>query len=303
MLTFQQIGDEAASQLQDTSTATRLIIDRAINQGMQLFGAILNREWRVREKTFSIEGDQQWYQMPEDCIKPKTIVITIGGIDYPLDEISDPDTWNIMNRDRATERSDFPRFYHIKGADQFGIFPIPSSDVANGGTIRYEPRMRRLVASDYITGSVALTNDSAAVVGTGTTFTAKMVGRTLLVEDEADLDGIGYTIDSFTDATHITLENFYMGNSGTGLSYRIGVVPHLPDEFHESLVDYACYRGYKRRRDRALARDSKDAFDQAIILCRDSYSSMSSSQYSRTRRHRVGGPLFAYDHSLDRNVT
>lgn len=288
MLTFQQIGDEAAAQLEDPSVAMRTLIDRAINQGALKFGGILNREVRITERTFSTVKDQQYYQTPEDCVRPSTIVITIGGVAYPLTEMADEDAWNELNAYSSSEHNNVPEFYHCKGADQFGIWPIPASANANAGNIAYESRMKRMSAQDYTTGTITVAGASAAIVGSGTTFTAQMVGRTLVVQDGGDNDGIPYKISAFTDATHITLENFYAGLAGGSKSYIIGDVPDLPDEFHESLVDYALYRGYKRRRDRGMAADSKAAFDEALQLCEQSYSSMSASQYVRPVRPRAG---------------
>jgi hypothetical protein len=92
----------------------------------------------------------------------------------------------------------------------------------------YEARLRDLAQDDYSTGSIAVTQDSTAVVGTGTTFTANMVGRSLKVNDGSP-DGIWYKIASFTDATHITLENVYEGNAGSGKSYLIGELPDIPE--------------------------------------------------------------------------
>lgn len=283
MITFQQIGDEVAEQTETVGDATtRILIDRAVNQGMQKFGAILNREWRIYEATFSTVANQQYYQTPENCIRVKTIIITIGGVSYPLTEISNEDEWNEFNR--TVETSNTPEFYYLKGSDQYGIWPIPSSATSNAGTLKFEGRMRRMSQSDYTTGTIEVTNGAAGIVGSGTTFTAQMVGRTVLVEDGGDQDGIGYKISAFTDTTHITVENKYGGLSGSGKSYRIGEVPDIPEEFHESLVDYGCYRVYKRRRDRGHAADSKAAFDESLAMCEAAYSSMSSSQYTRAVR-------------------
>lgn len=55
----------------------------------------------------------------------------------------------------------------------------------------------------YNTGTVSMTQGSAAVLGIGTTFTAGMVGKHI------SINAVDYTILSYTDATHITLtENF-----------------------------------------------------------------------------------------------
>lgn len=295
MLTFNQMYSEVQSQTQDTDiTATLPMIKRAINQGMHKFGAILNRDWRDVERTFSTVASQQYYQMPEDAIRIKSLTVTVGSIVYPLTEIVDEEKWQDLNRHSQT--SSVPEYYYIKGSDQFGIWPTPSA--INTATLTFESNMRDMTADDYSTGTIAVTAASAAVVGTGTVFTAAMVGRTLFVDPTGGTgDGAGYKVQSFTDTTHITLENNYAGATAATANYLIGQVPDIPDEFHEALIDYAAYRYYRRRRDLQTAKDLKAAFDEAIVLCQENYSSKSSSQYFRAprRRNRFG--------NVDRRVT
>lgn len=298
MLTFQQMYEEGQEQAQDDSAASLVIIKRGINQGMQKFGSILNREWRIQKRYFSTAADSRYYQLPEDCIRPQSIIITVGGIDYPLTQIDDDEEWNRLCS--LGDTSDMPEFYYVEGSDQFGIWPTPASTGDLNGTIRYEGRMRRMSQADYTAGTITVTAGSQNVVGVGTTWTAQMVGRTLIVEDGGDQDGIGIKVAAFTDATHITLENFYGGQTGGSKSYRIGEVPDIPDEFHESLIDYGMYRYYKRRKDRGMYADAKAGFDEAIVQCRDAYSSTSSSQYIPPARRRA--PISGYVHG-NRNLS
>jgi hypothetical protein len=294
MLTFNQIYSEVQAQVQDTDATSLIVIKRGINQAMHKFGAILNRDWRVQYRTFSTVASQQFYQLPEDAIRMKSLTVTVGSITYPLTEIVDEEYWQQLNR--RSQTGTVPEYYFIKGSDQYGIWPIPSAIAT--ATISFEPNMRDMTADDYSTGSIAVTAASAAVVGTGTTFTAAMVGRTLFVDPTGGTgDGAGYKVQSFTDTTHITLENNYAGATASGKTYLLGEVPDIPDEFHESLVDYAAYRYYRRRRDLQTAKDLKAAFDEALVLCQQNYSSKSASQYFRApRRHNQFG-------NQDRRVT
>jgi hypothetical protein len=59
-----------------------------------------------------------------------------------------------------------------------------------------------------VTGTLALTNGSNAVVGTGTAFTQSMVGSWITAPDTKQ-----YQIATFTDATHITLGQAYAGTT------------------------------------------------------------------------------------------
>lgn len=285
MLSFQNIYQEAQAQTEDTDAASLILIKRAVNQGAKKFGAILNREWRNSRKTFSIVGDQQYYQTPEDCIRVKTITVTIGGVQYVLDEVPDQHTWDILNEREDT--SDIPEFFFIRGNDEFGIFPIPSSSVASAGTLVYERRMRDMSQDDYSTGTISVTLNSTTVTGAGTTFTAAMVGRSLKVNDPNG-DGMWYKIAAYVDANTLTLENNYAGSTASGLSYVIGELPDIPEEFHESLVDYAMYRYYLRRRDLRTAQEMYSAFVESLTNCQANYSSKTSSQYIKPVRLRAG---------------
>lgn len=294
-MTFTTIVNESIAQTEDTDAATAVLLKRAVNQGFKRFGAVLNREWRTTEKTFSTVANQQFYQMPEDCIRIKNLVVSVGNVNYPIEELADDDQWNSLNL--RTQSSSYPRFYYVKGSDQFGVWPSPSG-VATG-TLTYERSMRDMAADDYITGTITMVNGTPDVVGSGTTFTANMVGRTLFVTD-GSADGMGYKISSFTDTTHITLENNYGGTAGAAKTYLIGEVPDIPEEYHESLVDYACFRYYRRRRDANTANDFYALFKESLAECQSNYSSKTSSQYTRAPRVRYGYSQFS---NVNRQVT
>lgn len=66
-------------------------------------------------------------------------------------------------------------------------------------------------------GTVALTQGSLAVVGTGTAFAASDVGRQAKFSTDVPL----FTIGTFTDATHITLTAPWPGLSTAGAPYTI----------------------------------------------------------------------------------
>lgn len=293
MLTFQDLYEECQEQTEDDSASTLTLLKRGLNQGAKKFGAVLGREWRTTTKTFSIVANQQFYQMPEDCLRPRWVTVTYGGITYPLTEIADIETWQDLNM--TTETSSIPEFFYVRGSDEFGIWPIPSASISSGAQLNYERRMRDMTQADYTTGTITTVLNSAAIVGSGTTFTAQMVGRWLKVDDPYG-DGMWYKIAAFTDATNIVLENAYAGISASSQSYTIGEVPDIPEEFHESLIDYACYRYYKRRRDAGAAREMKAAFAESLGECISNYSSKTGSQYYKPARLRKG---YSYNRRRD----
>lgn len=72
--------------------------------------------------------------------------------------------------------------------------------------------------SIYNTGTVAVTNGSPNVVGTGTGWAANLVKGGML-----SVDGIAIPIASVTDDTHLTLAYNYPGTGGSGKAYAIAL--------------------------------------------------------------------------------
>lgn len=72
------------------------------------------------------------------------------------------------------------------------------------------------LAAEYATGTVTVTQGSTAITGSGTTWTALMTGRMIRIA----------ALDDFYQFTRVsattgTLDRAYIGDSGSGLSYRI----------------------------------------------------------------------------------
>lgn len=291
MLTYSNLLAECQAQAgDDTSTASTTIFTTGLNQGLHQFRAALRREYTLERKTFSTVADQQFYQMPEDAVRIDKVTITIGNIDYPLTEIASDQDWYYINS-RNTTTSEIPEFFYVRGQDEFGIYPTPASSVSNAGELVYQARVADLGVADYTTGTIAVTNGDATVTGTGTTFTAAMVGRYLKPTTSGD-DALWYKIDTFTSATSIELENVFGGTTGSGLSYTIGQLPNIPEEYHVNIVDYALYRYYLRRRDREIATMFKADFEIGMQRAKRDYSSKTVSNYIPGKRRHSYNNVF-----------
>lgn len=111
------------------------------------------------------------------------------------------------------------------------IYLITTMNFTTNGGIIGDPKGRLIACGErylaicdtatpnYTTGTIQVTNGSGAVVGTGTTFTAGMVGKKLRVDGDLGTSSF-YTITGFTDATHITI-GLYGGTGGSGKNYII----------------------------------------------------------------------------------
>jgi hypothetical protein len=74
-----------------------------------------------------------------------------------------------------------------------------------------------LMAQQYSTGTVNVTRGSYTVEGVGTTFDSDMVGRQFRVGFQSPI----YTIETFTDATHMDLTEVWGAATATGIGYSI----------------------------------------------------------------------------------
>ena len=292
MLSYSQLLAECQAQTgDDTSTTSTTLFTKGINQGLHLFRSALRREYTLERKTFSVVADQQFYQMPEDSVRIDKVIITIGGIAYPLREIADDTAWYRMNA-QNTVSSEIPEYFYIRGQDEFGIYPIPASSVASAGELIYQARSHDLGIADYVTGTVTVTNGDATVTGAGVAFTAAMVGRHFR-PTTLNSDALWYKIDTYTDASNLELENVYGGTTTAGLSYTIGELPNIPEEYQMNLVDYALYRYYLRRKDKEIATMFKTDFEVGMTRAKREYSSKIVSNYIAGKSHRgISNNLF-----------
>lgn len=189
-------------------------------------------------------ANQQYYDYPLAFMNVEDVVVTVGSVNYPLTVINSQHNWDILNaiqiQASAIPQFIFPRSPYL-GKDQgggYGIWPIPQAIYTI--TFNQHYRDRGLNIADYTTGTVALTNDSPTITGSGTTFTRPMVGRYLEITDQSN-NGYGYQylITGWTSTTVLTMAPNFQGTTGSGFTYRIGQQPALPLEAHILLVDGA----------------------------------------------------------------
>lgn len=236
----------------DTATAQLVTFKRDINEGGAMFLNRLGRKFNKEYKTTSLVADQQYYQMPSDVIRVSEIRVLNGTNYYTPQLITSEQKWNEINSSTVT--GNYPIYYYIRGFNEIGLYPIPSSAVSNGLVVSFEPQHVDLTQADYSTGTVTVTNGSVTLTHSGTGFTPQMVGRYLQVTDGTD--GKWYRIASYTSTSVLSLENYYDGISGSGRTFRIGEVMKIPQAYQDAPVYYAVDRYYLTQNDQ----DSSDRF-------------------------------------------
>jgi hypothetical protein len=243
MLTYQDQVNLAKeiSGLSDTSSVSNF--KRDINAGTARFLVKLSRPVTRQSRFTSSVATQQYYQLPEDAIRPSQIVYLTGtNIWVSLKEIGDENTWRKLNALPQTGTN--PTHFFVRGGDEFGIYPIPSAAGTDNIEMVFEPRHTLLTADDYTTGTISVTSGNASVTGTGTVFTSTMANGSYVLQVTDGSDGRYYKVTSYTSGTVIGLENYYQGTTSASAAYRIGQVSKIPEEYQEAPVDYAMYRHF-----------------------------------------------------------
>lgn len=183
-------------------------------------------------------GGLQFYPLPPNYSKLKTITITQGNLKWVPTEILSRPEWDNMNM--FPLYSDIPNYYYIYGG-QIGIWPIPAT-TGNVITENYKYRIPDLSIEDYAVGTVAVSNGGTTITGSGTTWTP-----TTNVQNESRWikiaqtkgDNLWYQVQSVDSATSITLYEPYQGITVSGGTYTLGQMPILIEDFHDMLLWYA----------------------------------------------------------------
>lgn len=271
--TFTQLISEVQSGTQTTSATELILFKRDANIATQRFKSVMSRPWSRIAKKANTVASQQDYQLPRSVLRPTGVDYLYGDAYTPLIEIASEQTWNQLNAIPSVGVGT-PRFFYPKGKDVISVYPVPSTAVTEGLRVYYEPKQPRMIADDYTTGTVTVTQGSTTITHSAGGFTEAMVGRFFYTTDGTD--GNDYQIVGYTDANTLTLENYYEGTSGAGKSFVLGIVPDIPDEYIPAVVDYCLGRFYLRRGDKNGSATMLAMFKDSLDECKETYSSPTS---------------------------
>jgi len=272
MLTFSDQTLMAQQITNDYSSTQLVMFKRDINEGGAMFLNRLGRKFNKEYKTANLVDGQQYYQMPMDVLRISEIKCLNGDNYYTPQLVTSEELWNDLNA--ITFEGGYPTHYYIRGFNEIGLYPIPSSNVTSGLVVSYEPQHIDLTASDYTTGTVTVANGSTTLTHSATGFTPQMVGRYLQITDGTD--GKWYRVSAYVSTSELTFENYYEGISGAGRTFRIGEVMKIPQAYQDAPVFYALDRYYLTQSNSTLARDFKSRFDDKLKSAKQTYGKSTS---------------------------
>lgn len=223
------------------------LIDSNLNDSINTICNLQGGKLRFLEATkdMATVANQETYQIPNGFRKLIDIMVysddgsgTKSTI-YSPEMVFDPMKWKLILQYRLGT-ANTPYFTYVENTT-YKIQPIPST---TGNLIRLRGRLqiRDLSIADYTVGTVtSVTNSSTAVTGSGTVWTADMIGRYIQITETTAAnggDGFWYQIGSYTSATSIGLTKPYEGTSisaGTA-TYTIGQCSVIPAAYDVGVV-------------------------------------------------------------------
>jgi hypothetical protein len=273
MLTFQDQYAKLQKITGDYSAEGLETFKEDLNEGATIFLNRLGRKFNRKYKTTNLVAGKQYYQFSADILRISTIRCLNGDSYYTPRLVADEDYWNSMNT--VANTGSYPSHFFIRGFNEVGLYPTPSTAVAAGIEVSYEPQHVQLTKADFTTGTVTVENGSVAVTHSAAGFTSDMVGRWLQVTDGTD--GRWYRIASYVSSSQLNLENYYEGITAAGRSFRIGeVMAAIPQGYQMAPVFYALQMFYLEDGDEKAADRYELRFDRKIKSAKGTYGKSTS---------------------------
>lgn len=247
MKTYTTLRNSIATgcNLSTSDTTAMSTVDSRMNDSIRTICSLQGGKLRFLEATADMTtvANQEGYQIPNKFRKLIDMYIYSGSGSstdtiYSPEMIFDPTRWKLVKQYRLGSQ-DVPYFTYVEN-QKYYIQPIPAT-TGNLITLRGRLNVRDLNIADYTTGTiVSIANGGTAVVGSGTAWTADMVGRYIRITQTTAAnggDGFWYEIGSYTSATSIGLLKPYQGTAiaAGSAAYTIGQVPVIPEAYQPAI--------------------------------------------------------------------
>jgi hypothetical protein len=280
MLSYTQSRTLYGQLTNNSSSANLSFGDTMINEGANVMLGTLPWPFLEATKNATTVSGTQTYTLPGDLDRLTSVYIMSGTYKYTPDEVTSFDDWNQVNNPSGVTGDNVSAYFILGNTIQF--WPIPAS---NGNTIVYEYvlSVRDTSVADYTTGTITTaTNGSAAIVGTGTAWTAGMAGKWIRITSSNAVnsgDGLWYQILSVGSATTLTLSAVYTGASITAgtTAYIIGDFSVIPGKYQNGPVYYAAAEYWRKQNDDARADRYQAKFEDVLRHMKNEEGTKTSS--------------------------
>jgi hypothetical protein len=223
-------------------------------------------DWKFLQKsgTGVTTAGSRVVQLPPNCEKVRGVMVTSGSTKYTPALVVNQNDWQRLIT--TSYSSDIPTHVRVVGDTlEFNPIFITSSLVV---TFDFKKKVVDISTADYTTGTISITSGTTVVTGSGTTFTAAMVGRYLKTTD-----GLWYEIATFTSTTVIGLTKAYAGSTISGATYAIGQMSVFPDGFENIPIYDTLSMYYETQKvDNVRAASQKARADEMMKIMKQEWS-------------------------------
>lgn len=279
----------------ETKTVTYTLNSTAITWVGGLTSTVGNSvQTSVMTTAISI-GGAQFYRLPPNYSKLKTITITVGNLQWTLDEIRTREEWDNLNV--FPYYANIPKnFFIYPGGDhgsQIGIWPIPSS-TANIITFNYKFRVPDLSLADVTsTSTLAVTSASTTITNSAAdwvpTTNQQLESRWIKISQNKG-DNLWYQIYSIDSTSSLTLYQPYQGITVASGSGIVGQMPLIAEDFQDLLIWRPLVQYFSSIVDNPKkAEEFQAMYDQKLSLLNE-YSGQNTVQVNLSRRSNVRNP-------------
>lgn len=268
------------SLTKNTATANLTLGDQVANDSYRHVCALKDWPFLEKSRTLLTQASVQFLNLPHDTDQVRAVSVLVNTKTYVPKLSPSKDHWDMLNMSAFT--SDIPEWYFVL-AGQIGLWPKPATA---GSTIQLtiKARVINLSAADYTTGTIvttSTTNNLTTVTGSGTAWTAQMVGRFIRItySDTANTgDGEWYEIAGVASATSLTLVRAYGGTALAVASapYTIGQMPLLPEEFHDTPWKLAIAQYWEKESDKR-GKTFRASYNEDLVALGRNWSSATTS--------------------------
>jgi len=271
MKTFETLYTDFQIITKDNSTTNTTWGKKMINDTQKGICALADFTFLDDEMYASSVANQASYRLPPNYLTGSLseVYVIVNGIKYAPKEIHSTTDFDKIAIDTSTAST--PQYYCIYN-DYINFYPLPA-DTSWTIYAKYRQVAQEMLADDYDTGTITVTNNSLIITGSGTTFTTTMIGRWILLPN-----GIWHKIQTFTNAISLALYKTYEGTTTVGATYTIGDCPIIPDGFQELLIYKPLEHYFMMAGEEKRSVFYKNLYDAGIVDLKRRYLSRSANQ-------------------------
>lgn len=266
MKSYTQLRTDYGIDTKNTSAANLTYGDGVMNDFHRRLLAKADWPFLHRLRTATTLAATTFVALPYDVDQVESVFVTVGSTRYNPKPAPSRAFWDKLHY--SSSNSDTPEYWFVYNG-QIGLWPTP---VTAGSVISLNAKIRAvdLNVADYTTGTVtSITNGDETLTVSGSTFTYPMVGRWARItqDDGTDAgDGVWYEISSITSTTVLELVRKYGGTTiaAGSQAYTIGMMPLLPEAYHDLPEMYGAFRYWMKEKDTERAAGFKALLNEGL---------------------------------------